>query len=378
MNTVRCLVFLAMLGTVAVMQQSAQADSGIPVAFIEGFTGADPNTARELYRGAKLFLKKTPQAKKMLRIEKIDNRGIPAETYRSIKVMTKQGVKIVVGISKSDQAIVASHVATEENILFITPFATNTKVTEDARSTFRICFTDIKQGSALAKFAHEEFLPSRMLVLTNVDSQYSIGLAKEFLRTYKSYNSDSAIRELRYLSDNLKLADVQKIFEEFRPVLVFIPDHITRSSIFIREIHQKNPEVIFMGGDGWGGKKVFHAVYPKLKYQHGIHAYYSTHWHESIAGGRNYGFVKGYEESYPGEPITSGAALTYDAFNVLWEALRRCSFEQNVECLTTAIKTMSFSATTGRLQYKGGHNPEKNVFIIRITGSGKHELHKTL
>lgn len=352
------------------------ASQKIRIGFIEGFTGDDPHTAAELWRGAELFFRNVPNAAAHIQLLQVDNHGSPETTYQVMEDLHQQGVNIAVGISKSDQAIVAASVATKNAMLFVTPFATNTRVTTDAPSTFRLCYTDDVQGTALAQFANAEFAPTRVLILQNVDVQYSIGLTQQFVTTWNQLRPGSTVQTLNYVSGDLGLANVHATVEQLRPQLVFIPDHITRSAILIKEIHSIDPNIVFLGGDGWGGKKVFQAVYPQQTAN--IRLFYSTHWHENIHTPENQQFVALYRKNYVGEPVTSGAALTYDTLSMVWRAVQTCQPSPTTACLTHAVEVGRFATTTGAVTFGPDHNPRKRLVIIRYTRDAGHSLYKMM
>lgn len=110
----------------ALLSSQAALASPTSVAFIAGFTGPDPNTARELKRGVDIFLKLEPRASSLVDIKTIDNHGDLESTYRAFETSYKSGIRIFIGVSNSNEAVVgAKFIAEHPDAIFITPFATN-------------------------------------------------------------------------------------------------------------------------------------------------------------------------------------------------------------------------------------------------------------
>jgi branched-chain amino acid transport system substrate-binding protein len=181
-----CIFFcISLLYTFLLFSFPTFAEAKIRVGFLGAFSGTDPNTSNELFRGAQIYLKLNKLADQALELEKIDTLGQIQGASSALGEATKKGIKLFVGIANSDEAVAAAKFADEHDILFITPFATNEKVTSGRKNTFRACFNDKQQGEALARFAKNMATGSRIAVLTNEMSSYSIGLSEIFMAKFE-------------------------------------------------------------------------------------------------------------------------------------------------------------------------------------------------
>jgi len=337
------------------------------IAFLEGFTGEDPNTARELYRGTEVFFQLHPEARHRFVLTKWDTQGKPEQAYQIIKRLAEQGVKVAIGISKSDEAIAAAKAADEKGVLFVTPYATNEEVTRNRKMTFRTCYSDPAQGRALADFVSTYLRPKRLLILVNGSLKYSQGLAG--IVESELRDSKTKTRSLIYSTDDLRLSEVVTAVKDFEPSAVFIPDHIIRASLLAREIHRFAPEITFVGADGWGGKKTFRAILGPVGT---MRIYYSTHWAEGFAGSENKRFEAGYKRLFPGDSPTSGAALAYDTMQLFERAFKRLQVNEraNAELLVKRISSLSLVGASGPISFAGGRrSPRRGVFIVHPTDS---------
>jgi branched-chain amino acid transport system substrate-binding protein len=297
------------------------------VGLIAGFTSSDPNTANEFKRGMEVFMKLHPEISKQLEIRVTDNRGDAAYTLELMRKMAKEdGVRVFIGVSNSDEAITASIAAEETRSLFITPFATNPKVTQNKKYTFRACYSDEIQGRTLAKFAGEELRPKSVHVLTNRDSHYSQGLSESFLKRLKSTHPKIRTEQILYSKNDYRWPEIQAQLEKNPPEVVFIPDHVTHAGVLTKHINEAFPGRVFLGGDGWGGKRVLHAIHGE---NHPSRAFYSTHWDEAMAGPEAARFNETYHAMFPqAESISSRLSRPGEGPRALARDQERPSAEQ--------------------------------------------------
>jgi branched-chain amino acid transport system substrate-binding protein len=350
----------------------------IVVGLIAGFTSSDPNTANEFRRGMEVFFKLHPQASKRLEVRVLDNKGDPAKTVELVQEEIKNGNKIFVGVSNSDEAIAASSIIEKQGALLITPFATNPKVTLGRKHTFRACYSDDVQGETLARFTGSELKPQSVDILINRDSHYSQGLAESYLQTLKASFPSIKTRAHFYSKTDYRWNEMKAEMEKSVPDLVFIPDHVTHAAILTKNINEVFPGRKFLGGDGWGGKKVLHAI-------HGENlpssAYYSTHWDEAAVGKESDRFVSAYKKLFPeATSVSSGAALTYDSFLLLNHALKAWpgpAKDPNHLKLIEALERTKVTGVGGKIAYRPGkdHTPSRPVILINVKG-GKYLFHK--
>lgn len=360
--------------------ESTPSETRIPVAFIGSYAGGDPNTSRELERGMQAFLASDGEAGRTLKIEKFDNHGSVLETLKVFDQIHEQGIDLVVGIARSDEAMAAAKAAGARGKLFITPFATHPGITQQGNSIFQICFSDSFQGRVLAEFAVRDLHAKRILVLKNSESIYSNGLATQFLESLASAAQSSV---LEYTESDMRLELLLKQLQTFQPDLIFIPDHITRASLLAKAIRKFNVKVRFLGGDGFGGKKILTSIFGDSPE---IELYYTTHWSSALKTSVNEKFLKYYHLANPGDEPTTGAAMSFDAFKVLWESLKEVRARQgkarwNVDParLTQVMRGRGFDLTTGRLVLPMGAQQEikKSAVVIQLK-EGKYSVYKTL
>ncbi len=369
MQALRALVLIIPLsfGTVTV------AEIRTKVAYLGGFSSLSTGTVLtdlNLEKGLKIFLKMHPEVDKSIEFVRFDNQGEASNTALEAKKIIDQNIKFIVGVSKSNHALVVAPLADENKILFITPQATNDKVTQNHPYVFRSCFSDFYQGRAIAQFAIQNRKAKKILVMTNVDTPYSLGLAQRF----KEFVGKKAlITEMKYLPDGINVAEIKTTVERVKPDLVFIPDYVNTAVFLIKELYKIDPKLLLVGGDGWGGREVLDPAIKPLK---GLNAYYTTLWSQDLANPKNQKFVKLFASEYPGDPSSISAATMYDALSIFWESFKAVKGPKTPDAVRAKLLSTTFLTTSGKISFPDPNNPTpKRRVVMNRLNEGEHELY---
>jgi branched-chain amino acid transport system substrate-binding protein len=165
-----------------VMSQSLFAADTLKVGVVSPITGATATFGQENVNGIKLAyekLKKTAVRKFELVIEDDKSDAIES-TNATRKLINIDKISAMIGEPTSSLALASAPIVQEAKIPFITPTATNIKVTQVGDYISRACFTDDFQGVVMAKFAVNTLKKKKGLILVENTSDYSKGLAKSF------------------------------------------------------------------------------------------------------------------------------------------------------------------------------------------------------
>ncbi len=361
----RYLIFLVILISSLPAYAEAGPAAGVAktkVAFLAALTGMDPNTSRELTRGVQVFQAQMPKLAGLMDISINDTKGDLEYTYESMAKLKKEGYSVFVGLANSNEAMVAAKfTASNDDVLFLTPFATNTQVTEISDRAFRVCFDDAKQGAFLAAMVNRKFPEGHVLILENIDSLYSKGLSGYFKRALaKGVRQETA----SYTASSFEAGPILAAVEKFKPAVVFIPDSSQNAATVVREIFRVHKDIQFVGGDGWGGNAIFHAIQGK---DDQLKILYSTYWHTDMPSAENQAFQKTYGKLFSESIPSSGAAFTYDAFHLLGRTLEKVKRPLTSKGLAEQIKKTSILSTTGPLEFTGAsRTPDRPIVIMQL------------
>ncbi|MBM3566560.1 MAG: branched-chain amino acid ABC transporter substrate-binding protein [Alphaproteobacteria bacterium] len=265
----------------------------------------------------------------------------------------------VVGHLNSGTSIPASDIYNKAGIPVISGSATNPKLTEQGfKVQFRVVGRDDQQGPAIASFLAATNKPKLVAVIDDATA-YGKGIADEVEKTLKAANVKVLPREQG-------------------------TDKTTDWKAILTKVKGRNPDAVFYGGmDATGG--------PLLKQgrELGVKAVFSfgdgacTDDMTKLAGPAAEGllcsqaglppqaadkkFLDAYKKRFNADPILY-APFTYDAANLLIEAMKKANSADPAKYLTELAKS-DFAGVTGKIAFDAkGDRKDAEMTIFSMKG----------
>ena len=284
------------------------------------------------------------------------------------KLITQQNVVAIIGPNASRYAIPASEIAESSKVVLITPWSTNPKTTLDARTgapkkyVFRSCFIDPFQGRVVAKFALDTMKAKKAAVLYDVASEYNKGIAEIFKNTFEQGGGQVVAFETYTTGDKDFSAQLTKI-KDSAPDVILLPNYYNEVPLQIQQAHRLGITAPFLGTDSWGSGDLLKLGGSDLEGY-----YFSTHYAADAATPIATKFIDAYKTKYGNTP-DDVAALTYDAFGLLWTALKNAG-KVDRQAVRDALATIpKYEGVTGNMQFQeGSGDPIKSAVILQIKG----------
>ena len=284
------------------------------------------------------------------------------------KLITQDNVVAIIGPNASRYAIPASEIAESNKVVLISPWSTNPKTTLDANTgapkkyVFRACFIDPFQGRVVAKFALEQLKTTKAAVLYDVASEYNKGIADFFKQTYEENGGTVVAFETYTTNDKDFNAQLTKI-KQAGPEVIFLPNYYSEVPLQIQQAHGLGITVPFLGSDSWGSGELLTLCGADCEGY-----YFSTHYAADNATPVAKKFIDAYTAKYGNTP-DDVAALTYDAFGLLWQALQSAG-KVDRQAVRDALATIpNYEGVTGTMQFQeGSGDPIKSAVILQIKG----------
>jgi len=295
------------------------------------------------------------------------------------KMITEDGVLVMVGPQASKQAIPAGGIANNYKTVMVTPWSTNPDTTKGRPYVFRACFLDPFQGPVVANFISTEFKFTKAAVLYDVASDYPKGLAEFFKKAWEGKHGKGSV--VAYESFTTKDTDfsaqLTKIINSGAQVL-FTPQYYNEVALIVQQAHQlgwKNPIV---GSDSWGSAETV-----KLCGKDCYGAFFSSHYAAAGATGATKAFIDRYKAKYGYVP-DDVAALTWDSMLLVQQAIQNTGgltgdLKKDRENIRTAMSQIKkFKGITGEMTFAGGNDPVKCAVIVKISNAGEFTFYKSV
>jgi branched-chain amino acid transport system substrate-binding protein len=218
----------------------------------------------------------------------------------------------------------------------------------------------------MARFAIEGLGAGEAAVLYDVASAYNKGIAEIFQQVFKKAGGKVVAFESYTTGEEDFTAQLTVIRDSGADVL-FLPNYYNEVPLQVRQARELGVEATMIGSDTWG-----QLAAEDMSEMEGL--FFSTHYASDIASDVAQEFINKYKEAY-GEIPDDVAALTYDAFGMLFQAIESQG-RADPESIRNGLATISqYEGVTGMMEYKGTGDPIKSAVILQIKG-GKFTFYK--
>ncbi|WP_342378984.1 ABC transporter substrate-binding protein [Myxococcus stipitatus] len=308
---------------------------------------------------------------KKLALRVYDSQGRPEEgAQAATRLISQDKVVAILGEAASSVSMAMAEKAQAGKVPMITPTSTSAEVTKKGDYIFRVCFIDEFQGLVMAKFARENLKLSRVAVLTDNKSAFSMGLADVFTAKFKEFGGE-VLRTESYSKGDTDFRAQLTAIKQVKPEAMFVPGYYTDVGIIARQAREVGLKVPLLGGDGWDSDKLFELGGSALE-----GSYYSNHYSPGNPDPVLQTFLAKYKQNYGGVP-DSVAALAYDAGRVLVEALKRAPDTSGPALRDAIAATKDFPGVAGRITLDANRDAVKEAVVLKVAG-GKAEFITTV
>lgn len=360
--------FLACLLTL-VISNSVYSAEALKVGVVSPITGATATFGQENVNGIKLAYEKIKKAagntRKFDLVIEDDKSDAIESTTATRKLINIDKISAMIGEPTSSLALASAPIVQEAKIPFITPTATNIKVTQVGDFISRACFTDDFQGVVMAKFAVNTLKKKKGLVLIENTSDYSKGLAKSFTDEFlKMGGKLASTDELTYAAKDTDFQSLMRKVKRANPDFIFVPGYYVEVGLIIKQARALGINVPFLGGDGWDSPKLFEIAGSAVK-----GSYISNHFAPDDKDPVVQNFVKDYKKVYGVNP-GGFAALGYDALGIMNAAIQKAKSTKPADINAALVATKDYQGVTGKITFDANRNPKKAAVVLEAKETG--------
>ncbi|MBN1207722.1 MAG: ABC transporter substrate-binding protein [Myxococcaceae bacterium] len=327
-------------------------------------TGGQATFGVSTRNGIEMALKEANEAGgvkgKKVAMRVYDNQGKPEEAAQAVtRLITQDKVVMVLGDVASSNSLAMAEKAQAAGVPMITPSSTNPSVTEKGEYIFRICFIDPFQGYVMAKFAREHLKVSKVAVLQDNKSAYSIGLTDVFTRKFTEMGGRITSTESYSQGDTDYRAQLTAI-KKSQPEAIYVPGYYSEVGVIARQARELGLKVPLLGGDGWDSEKLYELGGSAIQ-----GSYFSNHYSPANPEERIQKFVADYKAAYGGVPDAL-AALAYDAARVAIEALKKAPDTSGKALRDAIAQTKDFPGIAGVITLDENRNAVKPAVVLEV------------
>jgi branched-chain amino acid transport system substrate-binding protein len=367
------------LGSCQQKKEEASPPPGAPVAavgdhvllgHVASMTGSEATFGDSTDKGIRLALE-AANAKgglkgKQLDLKTYDSQGRPEEAaVAATRLIVNDKVTILLGEVASSPSLAMAPIADANRTPMISSSATSPRVTKDQGKVrpyvFRVCFIDSFQGMVMARFSRERLKISKVAVLRDVGSDYSVGLADFFAARFQELGG-TIVTDQSYKAGDQDFKAQLTAIKGKNPEAVYVPGYYTDVALIVRQGRELGMRMAFLGGDGWDSAKL-HEIGGKAL----DGCYFSNHYSADDPSPRIQEFVKRYRDKF-GQVPDGLAALGYDAAQVALDAMARAKDLTGPSIKEALEQTRDFPGVTGVITINADHDAVKPAVVLKIEG----------
>ena len=299
---------------------------------------------------------------KQIELKAYDNQGKPEEARLSVdKLITVDNVVAVLGEVASTRSLAGAPVAQQNKVPMISPSSTNPAVTQKGDYIFRVCFIDPFQGEVMAKFAFNNLGLKKAGILRDSKSDYSMGLANYFIKTFTALGGE-IVGDEKFVSGDVDFKAQLTNLKSKNPQFLYIPGYYTEVGLIARQAREQGLKVPLMGGDGWDSDKL-----TEIGGESVDGSYFSNHYTQEDPRPEVQNFIKNYQARFGTKPDAL-AASGYDAARILFEAIKSAQSVEGPKIRDALASTKEFNGVTGIITINPQRDATKSAVVLQVKG----------
>jgi branched-chain amino acid transport system substrate-binding protein len=372
------LLAAGLVGCVKKTNNANEALTGDEILFGEfgSMTGGESTFGVSTHKGVQMAVDEA-NAKgglhgKKIKVIAYDDQGRADEAVTAVtKLITQDKAFVILGEVASSRSIAAGPVAQQYQVPMISPSSTNPKVTQLGNYIFRVCLIDPFQGAVMAKFAIENLKKKTAVILRDVKSDYSMGLANFFIQEYKKLGG-TVLEDISYSTGDIDFKSQLNAVKRKNPEVLFVPGYYTEVGLIARQAQELGVKSVLLGGDGWDSEKLTEIGGKAI-----LGSYFSNHYSHQDKNPVVQNFVKTYKEKF-GEVPNGLAAMGYDAALVAIDAIRRSNTLTTSAVRDAIASTKNFPGVTGIITINENRDAVKPAVVLKVASLGGFEYVATI
>lgn len=345
--------------------EAAEQPSEIVIGVYEPMTGAQAAGGQLTMQGVNLAHKQVPEVLgAKIRLVLVDNRSDKAESATAMqRLIEQEGAIAVIGSYGSSNSMAGGEVAEKAHIPVMGCSPTNPLVTQGKDYYFRACFIDPFQGRVMAKYAVEDLGVKTVAIIQDVAQDYAVGLAAFFREAYIELTGDASgiVAFTSYQTGDQDFSAQLTSALAKNPDAIYAPGYFGDAALLAKQARELGYKGYIMGTDAWEAPELIEIAGPAAE---GL--ILSTHYHPDAAvNPASSQFVKDFQAEY-GERPSAFAALGYDAYMLVIEAIKNANSFDPVKIRDAMAAISGYPGVTGTISMDENGDAVKDAVILTV------------
>ena len=277
------------------------------------------------------------------------------------RMILKDKIHVLVAGMTSASALVIAPLAVRAQIPMLTPSATHPAVTEFGELIFRTCFIDETQAQIMARHAVKKQGYSRVAILKDVQSSYSMQLAESFARSAQELGATLVGTEI-YSSGDDDFEIPLTALKALKPEAIYIPGYHRDIGRILATALELGVDAVFLGADGWAAPSLWLDRKSTVPV-----SFFTSHFHVDEPLAKVQDFVAAYKMRFNEAP-DAFAALGYDVAQIVIKAIKAVP-RANAQALgAQLLRAAPHRGVTGTIDLRDA--TQKSAVIVEVDAGG--------
>jgi len=346
----------------------ASADGTIKIGVIGPMTGAAAVYGNAVAYGAQIAVEEINALGGIqLELDIQDDEHDPEKGVNAFNTVLDNGAQLILGTVTTAPCIAVAAEAYEERVFMLTPSASSTKVIEGRDNVYQVCFTDPAQGAASAQYIFDHKLGTKVGIIYNNGSDYSVGIYQTFIAKAEELGLEVVAAPTFASEDNADFSVQVAACKDAGAQIVFLPIYYTPASLILAHANTIGYEPIFFGVDGMDGILTLEGFDKSLAEGVMLLTPFSADAEDELT--KN--FVTKYQAAH-GEIPNQFAADAYDGIYALYAAIQNTgitadtSYDEACELLIAEMQKIEIAGLTGTMTWAATGEVSKTPTAVVI------------
>lgn len=357
-------ILAVVLAATGLAAGTAQAEE-YPIGLLAGLSGGGAQIGQWMVRGAEVAIENRNEAGDLtFRLVPEDTQWNAQKTVEAFnKVVNVDGAKMVlVGGSSPLQAV--APLADQQDIIIFNIGAQSPAVAGIAENLFHALQLSDVDIQVMARYAYDT-LGLRRLAVMYVNNDTGKFTQQEFADQFKASGGEIVARETFNQNDSNFGVQLAKI-RAADPDSIYLVGTPAELPFAVKQIRQVMPDVPIVSYAGIESQEFLDAAGEAA---HGI-VYSTTYFDPASDDPQVRALVSAYEAKYGQKPTSPYVTYSYDAVNVLADALEATGGETGTALREKILEIRRFPGVTGELVFRDDGTVAKTIAIKEVTPNG--------
>lgn len=264
------------------------------------------------------------------------------------QLLQKENISVVIGSFGNLLSMASGPEYKKMQVPAIGSTCTNPLVTLGNPYYFRVCATDLLQGTIMAQYAFSDLGLMKVAVLKDESDNNSIALTHAFSEAFIELSQDetSVVYDGNYILGDQDFQSQLKTIQELEAEALFIPGSIEDAVAVINQIREYEMDIQIIGADWWETQKIIDLGGDAIE---GI-VFCNFTDHQSLKTEHTHEFYKAFKAKFgeDAEP-TLETILAYDAYLLAIDAIERAQSTMGKEIREALADTEYFMGASGSI-----------------------------